>query len=444
MTTVSEQSHAAAAMTADRALIDALQGGTRGMREAGETYLPKRPLESSEDYKARLGMATLFPALSETIAAMTGRVFARPLVIGDNVPEWMTRDVLPDIDRQGRNLHVFARDWFAQALGYGISHCLVESPRAHGVRTQADQRRANVRPYAIQIAPQRILGWRTDADGVLTQVRIRFERDEHDGEFGARTIDQIRVYEIGRVRTYEKVKDSWVVVDDVPLPLARIPLVTLYTNRTGMLTATPPLRELAFLNAKHWRMQSGNDTLVDTASVPILAVAGVQEGDNIVIGAKHAVRLPPGGSLQYVEHTGAAIGAGREALRALEDAMRQAGAKLVQPDKATKTATQAAEDASRENSALGAMCRGFQDTVNDLLDLIAEWRGEESGGTVQAQPNLDVDPSPNESMNVLLALRNGGALSDSTLFAETKRRGLVAEDVDWEDERERIAAQGMA
>lgn len=444
MTTVSEQSPAAAAMTADRALIDALQGGTRGMREAGETYLPKRPLESSEDYKARLGMATLFPALSETIAAMTGRVFARPLVIGDNVPAWMAMDVLPDIDRQGRNLHVFARDWFAQALGYGISHCLVESPRALGVRTQADQRRANVRPYAIQIAPQRILGWRTDADGVLTQVRIRFERDEHDGEFGARTIDQIRVYEIGRVRTYEKVKDSWVVVDDVPLPLARIPLVTLYTNRTGMLTATPPLRELAFLNAKHWRMQSGNDTLVDTASVPILAVSGVQEGDNIVIGAKHAVRLPPGGSLQYVEHTGAAIGAGREALRALEDAMRQAGAKLVQPDKATKTATQASEEAARENSALGAMTQVFEDTLNDLLDLLAEWRGEDDGGTVQAQPNLDVDPSPNESMNVLLALRNGGALSDSTLFAETKRRGLVAEDVDWEDERERIAAQGMA
>jgi len=430
-------------MAADWALIDALLGGTRGMRAAGETYLPKRPLETQEDYTARLGMATLFPALSETVSTMTGRIFARPLIVDDNVPAWIADDVLPDIDRQGRNLHVFARDWFAQALSYGLSFCLVESPRADGIRTRAQQRAAKVRPYVIQIEPHRILGWRTDADGNLSQVRIRFTREEADGEFGTRSIEQIRVYEIGRVRTYEKSKGDWIIVDDVAMPLARIPLITFYTHRTGLMTATPPLRELAFLNAKHWRMQSGNDTLVDTASVPILAVSGVQEGDDIVIGAKHAVRLPIGAQMQYVEHTGAAIGSGREALDSLEDAMRQAGAKLLQPAESTKTATQASEEAARENSALGAMCEDFEDTVHDLLDLIAEWRGEASGGTVQAQPNLDVDPSPADTMAVLLNLRNAGALSDATLFAEAKRRNLVADDVDWEIEQERIAVQGL-
>ena len=43
-------------------MIDALMGGTKKMRDAGETYLPKWPSEDEEDYKFRLSIATLFPS----------------------------------------------------------------------------------------------------------------------------------------------------------------------------------------------------------------------------------------------------------------------------------------------------------------------------------------------------------------------------------------------
>lgn len=443
---VNTASSEAQSMAADWTLIDDLMGGTKTMRAAGQNYLPQRPLEDDADYADRLRLASLLPAYAETIQRMTGRIFADSMVLGEDIPDWIIDDVLPDIDRQGRNLHVFAREWFSEALAYGLSHCIVESPQATGVRTKADQKAARVRPYAIRIHPRRVLGWREE-DGELVQVRISFVRTEPDGEWGTRSIEQVRVYEPGWVRTYEKAPGkedaAWMLVDEVQTGLPRIPLITLYTHRTGMLTGKPPLLELAHLNTRHWRLQSSNDTLIDTASVPLLSITGVQEGDDVIIGAKHAVRLPQGATMQYVEHSGAAIGAGRQALVDLIEDMRRAGAKMLQPASQNKTATEAREDAAADNSALGGIATQLQDTLIDLLDLIAEYRGVDRGGTLQLRPNLDPDPSPADTLTSLINLRNSGSLSDQTLFGEAQRRGLVASDIEWDDEQERIAAQGL-
>lgn len=418
-------------------LMDDLMGGTGSLRAAGRAYLPQRPLEADEDYQARLDSATLFPALSETLRRLVGRVFSEPITIGDDVPDWINAEVLPDVDLQGRNLHVFAKEWFEQALRYGLSHCLIDSPLAHGVRTLAEQRKAGLRPYLIRIEPSRVLGWR-EKNGNLEQVRIRFERTEPEGEFGTKTIEQVRVYEPWYVRVYERSRDGWHLVEAIETGFERIPLVTLYTNRTGLLMADPPLRELAWLNAKHWRMQSGNESLIDTASVPILSLTGVDEGDAVIIGAKHSVRLPAGADIKYVEHSGAAIEAGRRALLDLVDEMRQAGAKLLRPAEGARTATEAREDAASDNSHLGGMASALQDTLNDVLDLVAEYRGADSGGHVRVNPNLDPDVDSTQAINDVLALYRDGIISRATVFEAAKRLGRVPDTLEWEDEQARI------
>lgn len=426
-------------MQIDWNLVDALRGGTRAMREAGQVYLPKRALEEPEDYQNRLQSATLFPAYSETLRSHVGRVFAKPVMVGDDVPAWIRDEVLPDVDMQGRNLHVFAADWFEDALNYGLSHVLIDAPMAtEEVRTQADQRRAGLRPYLVQISPRRVLGWRFNGSQ-LSQLRVQFSREEPDGEFGVRTVEQVRVYEPGRVRLYELDRGGWQMRQEIATGLDFIPIVTLYTNRTAPMQASPPLRELAYLNVKHWQQQSSADTLLDTASVPLLTLIGADSDQQIVIGGKYAVRLPREADMKFVEHSGAAIGAGREALEALKEEMRQAGAKLLAPQgTGTKTAAQATEEAARENSALGQMAQALEDALDEVLDMIALWRRENDGGSIKVQPNLDPDWAPAESMGVLINMRNAGALSDATLFAEAQRRGLIRDDIEWEDEQARV------
>lgn len=442
---VAERCSESSAMEADWALIDALKGGTRAMRDAGKTYLPQRRKEDNDDYARRLALATLLPAFTETVSSMTGRVFAEPMTLSDDVPDWIKKEVAPDIDRQGRNIETFCKEWFDEGLAYGVAHVIVESPQTIGVKTQADQKSAGARPYAVRVHARNVLGWRTDTNGKLTQLRVRFCRQEDAGEFGTKTIEEIRVYSIGQVRVFQKqegkdgAKEEWVEqLPAITTGLDFIPLVPYYTGRTGYLTATPRLRELAFLNAKHWRMQSSNDELIETAQVPILFMKGVNEGDEITIGANHAVRCSTiEADLKYVEHTGKAIKAGADALKDLVDDMKQAGAKLLEHDMA-KTESQANEDATRDNSSLGGMVRGFQDAVALLLDTIAKYRSQDKGGTAKLNPNLDVAGDPNELVASAVGMSTAGIISKQTVFEIAQGNGVIPDEITWEDEQVRL------
>lgn len=75
------------AMREDWAIVEPLMRGTSAMRLAAERLLPKWPKEEDLDYRVRLKQSTLLPAYSETIKNNTGRVFAEPIVLGEDVPD---------------------------------------------------------------------------------------------------------------------------------------------------------------------------------------------------------------------------------------------------------------------------------------------------------------------------------------------------------------------
>lgn len=450
-------------------LITALRGGTVAMRKAGETYMPKRELEEASDYKARLACATLYPAFTETTKTYKGRAFAEQPVATDDTEAWIKDEILPDIDMQGTPAHVYFAELFDVATAYGLAHTLTDAPAAvtpdgAPVVTRADEKKAGLRPYCVLIEPTRIVGWRVATNGKLSQVRIRFCETVPDGEFGQVEVDQIRVYEIAQpaaagtkqmgtagkmhVRVFEK-KDASPACDDwVERPdlfrlteLDEIPLDTYYTERTGFMEANPPLKELAYLNAKHWSMQCSNDALIETASVPILAAIGFESEDALTVGAKSAVKIPMNGDLKFVEHEGKAIAAGRDSLDALKDEMKESGAKLLVPTAAAKTATEAGEDAARENSQLAGMVTGLEEHIKAVLKRCAMFRSSDKGGGLKLKPNLKATFVPGEAMKFLLDMRNSGALSDETLFQEAQRHDWLNEDLDWKEEQKRIASQ---
>jgi hypothetical protein len=91
-----------------------------------------------------------------------------------------------------------------------------------------------------------------------------------------------------------------------------IPLLPVYINRTDFMRASPPLAKLAELNIAHWQSSSDQRNILHVARVPILFGAGVRRRRQNAIGASEMVKFNsnPAAKLTYVEHTGAAIGAG--------------------------------------------------------------------------------------------------------------------------------------
>jgi len=445
------------AMREDWAIVDPLMGGTKAMRCAGVQLLPKWPKEDDCDYQNRLKLSTLLPAYSETVKNNTGRVFAEPIVLSEDIPKPIEA-YAENLDRQGNNLQVWAQTFFTSALSHGLCHVLVEYPNTIGpngkpkIVTKADEQAAGVRPYVVMIRPQQVIGWRSssaDGEHVLTQFRYMESVEEDDGTFGTKCVDQIRVLEPGKWTTYREKETAdkrkeWVIHEEGGTSLKHIPLSTLYTGRTGYMTAKPPLLELAHLNVKHWQSQSDQDNILHVARVPMLAISGIDDDTwELKVGTASATKLPTNGKMEWVEHTGASIEAGRTSLNDLEDQMRIAGAKLLQKDKqVTKTATQAEDEAAQEMSPLQTMAGQLEDTLDQVLQFFAEFIGEKEGGHVQVNGNFDIDFAPETTLPLLLNMASQGRLSDETLFSEMQRRNVVSSDIKWEEEAAKIAAQG--
>ena len=441
-------------MAEDWPLIDALMGGTSAMRKAGKRYLPQWPNELDDAYKNRVDTATLFPAFSRTVEVLTGKPFAKPITYSDDVPPRI-KGWSEDIDLQGRNLHSFADSLCMEALARGVGGILVDFPRTTDkagrklYKTLADEKKAGVRPYFVQILAGNILGWRSRRiNGIetLTQLRLLETVIEEDGEFGEVEIEQVRVLYPGRWEVWRKseksvdtLKPDWLLHDKGTVSLKRIPFVPFYGKRTGFMTGVPPLAELAHMNVEHWQSKSDQQTILHVARVPILFAKMLGDKTKITVGGSSAIRCEDeNGDLKYVEHSGAAIEAGRKALLDLEDRMRQIGAELLVIKPGNTTVTQTRADNEPGTCALQRIVQGLEDSLDGALQLAAEWVGEQEGGHIQIFQDFGVASLAEASLELLRDMNVDGTLSDETLFRETQRRGVVSPELDWVGEQERI------
>jgi hypothetical protein len=430
--------------------VDTLCGGTEAMRKARETYLPKFPREDSDSYDYRIKTSTLFNGLGRTVENMASKPFAEPVTYKDIAPEqeaW-----LQDIDLCGNNLTVFAHNVFTAGLKYGLTHILVECPPTTDkdgkllYPTKADETAAGIRPYLVHITPQQVLGWKSakSAAGaeVLTMLRLMECAEEPDGEFGVTKIDQVRVLTPGKWETFrQNEKKEWVSFDSGSMSIGYIPLVTYYTKRTGFMTAVPPLSDLADLNIKHWNSQSDQDSVLHVARVPILAISGITDDDTVEIGAKSALILPLNGRAEYVEHSGAAIEAGRQSLQDLENQMRAMGAELLAETQVATTATQNAIEDSEQKCQLSMMVEGLEDALDQALDIMHDWMKLEYTGNIDIFDDFSSDAVMQMAgafITGLVQLVNARMLSKEAAFSEMKRYGIVSPDSAWEDVQAQI------
>ena len=434
-------------MASDWPLIDALLGGTAAMRAAGKTYLPQWPAEDRDSYADRLATATLFPAYERTVSVLTGKPFSKPITIEEDVPERLL-PWLENVDLQGRNLHAFASDICMEALAYGMSGILVDYPPAPGIRTVADERMAGVRPYFVHVSHASILGWRTEkVNGGMTIIQLRLLEsvEEPDGEFGVKMVEQVRVLEPGTWATWRKAKpddpDSWAEYERGVTTLQFIPFVPIYGKRKDFMIGAPPMLELAYTNVEHWQSKSDQQTILHVARVPILFTKDMGDAEIRVGGGSFIAANSPTADAKYVEHSGAAIEAGRLSLLDLEDRMRQIGAELLVIKPGKTTVAQTLSDNEQGMCDLQRIMQSAEDGLDQALAFMARWVGEDAGGHVTIYRDFGAATLAEASATLLFEMRSVGSLSFQTLLSEMKRRGILSPDIDIDQEMARAKAE---
>lgn len=452
---VNEQSPYVAAMQTEWAMAAALIAGTAAMRAAKTLYLPKWPRESDENYDKRISKATLLPAFGRTIGVMTGKPFSKELTLSEDMPARLKDICTTNVDLQGNSLHTFAMPVFDECLGYGLCGVVVDHPvvakaAAGQIVTVAEEKALGVQPYNIFIRHNQLLGWKVKkgTDGTIQLLQLRYMEcvEEDDGEYGTEKIQQVKVWEIGRWSTHRKVirdgKEVWVQHEEGVCTLARIPFIPFYGTYMGFMEGKSPLVNLAHLNVKHWQSQSDQDNILHVARVPILAIFGADVDSVITIGASQAVKLPTKANMKFVEHTGAAIDAGQKSLLDLEDQMMQVGAELLVVKPGQRTATESSNEAEGNKSDLLRIVENFENSMNQVIALMAEWLKEAKPGTCQLFKDFTSFGLDAASMQQVQALQQGGIISKQLTFKESQRRGTISPDADFEEEQTRIEEEG--
>lgn len=137
--------------------------------------------------------------------------------------------------------------------------------------------------------------------------------------------------------------------------------------------------------------------------------------------------------LEYVEHTGSSIGAGKESLAELVEQMRQAGAKLLRTENtSTKSVDQTSEEKMQEQSPLYTMATSLEDAIDNILQIMAEYIGEAEGGNVDVRTELDVESkefNPPAAM-AIQSLRQGGDLRRIDAIKALQKLNLIDADAD--------------
>lgn len=412
-----------------------LMGGTHEMIEKREKWLPMEPRESLGAYNNRLRRTVLYNAYKRTVQVLSGLPFTRAVVV-DNVPDALSY-IEEDCDSDGTDLTDFANTLLEDCVGpFGKSHFYVDMPRIEERVTLADKETYKIRPYFTHVCPKNLISWDSEKIGgrdILTRIRIREEVIEDDGEWGYEEVEQIRVIYPDRHEIWrEGKKDEWAMVETYPNELGYIALITVYGNRTGFMTSEPPLEDLAWLNLRHYQKLSDLDNIEHVANVPVLFGAGFAEGElnGAEIGPNRAITASdPSATLQYVEHSGAAIAASQKSIKDLEERMASLGSDLIirkSVDRQTLGARKI--DQSESISLLQIMINNVETALQQGYQIAGEWLALEAGDVVVTiADNLDTPDGPNTLDIIVQYLLDNQGMDLDQAVKELKRRGVLSD-----------------
>lgn len=420
--------------------------GIDAMREAAEAYLPRNPRETQKAYVTRLARTDFFPAVQKAVSAYVGKPLGSPIMV-DQVPG-VVEGGLQNVDLAGQDFDTWARASLVCGLVDGITFAVADYPRVPEGATLALERELGARPYLVHVPLENVIDYRGEVVGGvhrLTHFRYKECVRVADGRWGTREVERIRVLEPGLVEVWEEQKSrdgksTWVLVDAYAVTVPEVPVACFTPEREGWFEGKPPLKELAELNVRWWQTKSEQNHILHIARVPLLAsdedarldtTAPVAIGvDGMIVGFK---------GLRYVEHSGAAIEAGRVDIQDTEARIREVAGQVL--DDKVKTKGEAVLDSREGSSQLRAWVWNFQDYLEECLRLMALWVGEQQGGTVALDMEWDEATVGADVLTALSTMRSAGQISQETHLFNLQRAEILPPGTTVEEEAARLDSE---
>jgi len=424
--------------------VETILEGTKAMRAAGETYLPKFPNESKTDYDFRRKTAKFTNVFRDITEGLASKPFAQELTLAEGTSAAI-EDMQEDIDGRGNSLHVFAADTFFCGIAKAIDWILVDYTKADAdeQRTVEEEKTLGLRPYWVHVPASAVINIESEFIGgreQLSNIRILEAKN--------RVRELVRV---GDVVTYiihlMDEKGLWQIEDEGRLSIGVIPMVPFVAGRRkgSKWQFHPPMRDAADLQVELYQQETGLKNIKDMTCFPMLAGNGVTpEMENgvpkrVPVGPKAVLYAPPSGDDKHGEWKWIIPEAPTLSFLAADIAettkqLRELGRQPLTAQSGNLTKITTAVAAGKGNSAVQMWALGLKDALEMALSYTAMWLKITEEPEVKIFTDFGLDAMAEMAPGLLLKARENGDISGPTLRVEFRRYGLLGPEFNEDDE----------
>ena len=148
----------------------------------------------------------------------------------------------------------------------------------------------------------------------------------------------------------------------------------------------------------------------------------------------------------YVEHTGKAIGAGADDLKDLQEQMVILGLQPLISRPGNVTATGRAIDEGKSTSAIQSWIQSLEAALEEALKLAAEHMKLKTPKDfgIDIFSDFVISLKASEDIKNLIAMRKDKSITAKTFLEECKRRGLLVETLDVDEEIQALDDEGAS
>lgn len=422
------------------------------MLTRAKRYLPQPNAEdlsqaNIERYRAYVIRAVFYNVTDRTLEGMAGQLFLRDPQV--KLPPEV--EILKlNSDGGGLTLDQSAYRTVRHVISYGRAGILVDFPVQDGPVTKADIAKGDIQPTITIYNPWDIINWRTEQRGskkVLTLVTLREVIDEEgDDGFQLTTMEQYRVLKLDKtgthvVEVYKKQSKGFSSVPDATYnptdasgkPLTEIPFKFIGSENNEPSPNKPPLYNLASVNIAHYRNSADYEEscFIVGQATPVLSGLTQDWVDNVLkghvtFGSRAAIQLPVGGKAELLQAAENSLPF--EAMKHKEDQMVAIGAKLVQLQRKSSSATEKIIETTSESSLLMNVSlnvsQAFEWAISIATGFLSKAKAE-----VKYQLNRDFDLTSmtSDDQNALIKEWQSAALSFKEMRAGLRKAGIATQ-----------------
>ena len=434
--------------------IDACTGGTAFLRTNARSLLPQEPAELEDAWKRRVSHATFSPFTVRIAEQAAGLILRKGIVLsskdqdGEVDPYW--EEFAESIDGRGTDLVAFARRVLISSLLYGHAGVLVDYPTREAAPSLQAERLAGMRPYFSFVDCKQIIGWRFDEQDPLApvqQVRINEYVSIPFGEFGSKTIRQIRCLDQGSYRVYRRNSDNeatengsegWYIHEQGQISIPVIPLALTYSQKVAEMISLPPLLAIANLNISHAQRNADLQHSLHVSAMPIMVIKGFDDAaDPVGLSVNNAILLPPEGDCFMVEPASQSFQAQQDYLDKLEDQMAALGISTLTAQKAgAETAESKRLSRTDSDSMLSIVSQDLESALQNAFEMAGAYVGKEAP-LVQLDVDFDLQVLDGQQVTNYMQLFMNNVITHETLLNALKK-GEVLTDIDIDEEVELV------